>query len=159
MSEHGERDQDVLPAFSNPAYYHAVYGRQGVPANLIDEWANLRASMGIGGGPGMTLAQLERYKQLFPTFNKGKTYAQAQAETSGSGLGSFLGGMPTIPKLAFMAIGGAAAAGAGAGAAANTAGLVQMGQAAGLSGAALESFVASGGTMGSLAAGGGGIGI
>lgn len=52
----------------------------------------------------------------------------------------------------------AAAASTGAGgAAANTAGLVQMGIDAGLTGPALESFVASGGTMGSTAAGGGGI--
>src|SRR3990167_4708759 len=101
--------------FTSRSYYHSVYGQEGIPANLIDEWANLRASSGLGGGggTGMTPAQLERYKQLFPTFNKGKTYEQAQAETSGSGLGSFLGGMPTIPKLAFLGIGGAAALGAG----------------------------------------------
>src|SRR3990167_4321600 len=105
-------------------FYRIVYGRQGVPADLIEEWADLRLAGGIGGGggTGMTPTQLERYKQLFPTFNKGKTYGQAQAETSGSGLGSFLAGMPTIPKLAFAGIGGAAALGVGTGATAVPAG-------------------------------------
>jgi hypothetical protein len=54
--------------------------------------------------------------------------------------------------------GGAAAGGVGA-ASGDALGLAQMGQAAGLQGSALESFVASGGTLGSTAAGGGGVGF
>lgn len=55
---------------------------------------------------------------------------------------------------------GAGAAGAGAGmAGADAAGLAAMGADAGLSGPALDAFIASGGTMGSTAAGGGGVGF
>jgi hypothetical protein len=67
-----------------------------------------------------------------------------------------------------LAGGGAAGAGAGTGAgagaggsmaAADALGLSQMGQAAGLSGGALDAFVASGGALGSTAAGGAGVGL
>ncbi len=53
--------------------------------------------------------------------------------------------------------GAGAAAGTGGLSAADIAGLTQMGADAGLQGAALQSFVQSGGTLGSLAAGGGGV--
>ena len=53
--------------------------------------------------------------------------------------------------------GAAGGAGVGAAASADAIGLAQMGQAAGLSGSALSEFVASGGTLGSTAAGAGGI--
>jgi hypothetical protein len=66
---------------------------------------------------------------------------------SGSGVGGGAGGV--IP--------GGATGATGALSAADVAGLTQMGQAAGLSGSALESFVASGGALGSAAAGGGGV--
>lgn len=65
------------------------------------------------------------------------------------------------PLIAASMLGGAALAGAGAPAgaatlsAADTAALTAMGTEAGLSGAALDAFVASGGTLGSTAAGGG----
>ena len=52
--------------------------------------------------------------------------------------------------------GAAGGAGVGAAASADAIGLAQMGQAAGLSGSALSEFVASGGTLGSTAAGAGG---
>lgn len=73
------------------------------------------------------------------------------------GLGLVAGGM----GLAGMGGAGGAAAGAGSGgfAGADALGLAQMGQAAGLSGGALDAFIASGGALGSAAAGGGGIGL
>lgn len=61
--------------------------------------------------------------------------------------------------LAMGALGGAGAAGAAGVGAADAAGLAAMGADAGLSGAALDAFVASGGTMGSTMAGGGGVGF
>ena len=65
------------------------------------------------------------------------------------------GGLVNLASTLFL---GGAATGFGAGAAGgNTLGLQQMGQAAGLTGSALSEFVASGGTLGSTAAGAGGI--
>jgi hypothetical protein len=67
-------------------------------------------------------------------------------------------GMMALPAAAAMAGAGTGSTGA-AGAAANQAGLAQMAADAGLSGAAADAFVASGGTMGSTAFGGGGVGF
>lgn len=69
--------------------------------------------------------------------------------------GMLLGGaMLGVGTLAAGAVAGAGGAATGSMAAADAAGLSAMGQAAGLSGSALDAFVASGGAMGSTAAGG-----
>lgn len=98
-------------------------------------------------------------------------YDQSQAamfpysnKANESGFDKFMEGLfqsgPMIASAAFLgpAIAGAmGGAGVGAAASADAIGLAQMGQAAGLTGSALSEFVASGGTLGSTAAGAGGI--
>lgn len=87
-----------------------------------------------------------RPQAVLPEFNPPNTMLEnllTMAPLAIAGAGLFLGG-------------GAAAGGMSA---ADTVGLTQMGEAAGLSGPALDAFVASGGTAGSTAAGGGGVGL
>lgn len=98
---------------------------------------------------------------------------QLSAALPGYGIGEADDASTIGPMLAMLALGGAAGAGAGGAAggveggvvggsslsAADAAGLAQMGADAGLSGSALDAFVSSGGTLGSTAAGGGGVGL
>lgn len=83
----------------------------------------------------------------------------ALAAPAAAGAGSAAGLGEAVGANAYFAGAGAAGAGATGFAAADLAGLAQMGQAAGLSGAGLEAFIQSGGTLGSTAAGGGGVGF
>lgn len=149
----GGKDSDVT--------YDAKYG-YSIPMALQDKWAR----------------QFQKSGMLEKLFNNGPLImsalvggmAAAGAGAAGSGAAAGSAGGASLSSLGLDALtmggyGGAAggAAGAAGGAisglsAADILGLQQMGQAAGLSGAALESFVASAGALGSTAAGGGGIG-
>lgn len=90
-------------------------------------------------------AQFQAGKHYSPDFTAGDLIAYGIA-----------GGMTGMAGLSTLGTAGAGAATSGM-SAADIAGLTQMGMDAGLSGGALDAFVASGGTLGSTAAGGGGV--
>jgi len=132
------------------------------PASIPD-WATYEAqnagrvdpNTGIMYGSADNTLMDQYYSDYFTVEPRKKSFlsnlaSQGPLIASGAFLGGALGGYFDPAT---------AGAGAGAGTAANTAGLTQMGTAAGLTGAELEAFVASGGTLGSMAAGGGGIGL
>lgn len=172
---HGEGGS-VDPYYGNPAAYSQSvnvggkdYWRTGMP------WADFIGSAKTGGAQSASpytqdgqYGQIDNhpeYGHLVPTGIAGSILgelAQSQKQKAGGDIfnGPLLWGAP----LAFAGpISGALGAGGAFGgyasaAAADAAGLAQMGAAAGLQGSALEAFVASGGTLGSTAAGGGGIG-
>ena len=152
---------DVTPGWQVPGgdpkvMYLPVQGDLAQNYNWLppEQLAQLQSQMVNGMLPVQTvsaLAQSSPYKN---------------GNQSGDGLGGFTdalsgwmdnGGLVNLASTLFLgnAVGGAFG-GAGA-AGGNTLGLQQMGQAAGLTGSALSEFVASGGTLGSTAAGAGGI--
>jgi hypothetical protein len=98
-------------------------------------------AVGLGGG----------------AFGAGGT-AGAGAGAGAGALGGAIGNAPGMGLEGFFQYLSGLAPEAGDVAAADLLGLTQMGEAAGLSGAELQAFVNSGGTLGSTAAGGGGIG-
>lgn len=149
---------DVTPGWQVPGgdpkvMYLPVQGDLAQNYNWLppEQLAQLQSQMVNGMLPVQTvtaLAQSSPYKY---------------GNQSGDGLGGLTdalsgwmdnGGLVNLASTLFL---GGAATGFGAGAAGgNTLGLQQMGQAAGLTGSALSEFVASGGTLGSTAAGAGG---
>ena len=150
-----------------------LYGARDASGNIIP--ARTMASGQFGGSDAFRTAYQKEIGQIDPSTFRGNNMQDlvdrldpessrmigeynAIANPDGFTLAPWhLLAMPLVAYAGMAAMGGAAGAGAGGVAAADAAGLAAMGTEAGLSGAALDAFVASGGTMGSTAAGGGGV--
>ncbi len=124
----------------------AAFGGLGAFGDLF---STLTGAGGSTGGAALSAADIA-----------GLTQMGIDAGLSGAALESFVASGGTLGSTAAgvggfgSGFGGGGSTGGAALSAADIAGLTQMGIDAGLSGAALESFVASGGTLGSTAAGG-----
>jgi len=145
---------DVTPGWQVPGgdpkvMYLPVQGDLAQNYNWLppEQIAQLQSQMVNGMLPVQTVSALAQ----------SSPYKEGQKHGFTDALSGWMdnGGLVNLASTLFL---GGAATGFGAGAAGgNTLGLQQMGQAAGLTGSALSEFVASGGTLGSTAAGAGGI--
>lgn len=128
-----------------------ILGDNPTTALALAALAVMTAGAGLGAAGGLTTAG--------DAFLPGALGAEGLGSVGAAGTG--LLGDAFLPGALAGSAGAGVGAGVGAGAlsAADLAGLTQMGQAAGLSGSALDSFISSLGTAGSTAAGGGGVGL